>query len=81
MFDGGKCSGIVYVGQLMFGVDVDFDVVFGWWGVMIKVYGINCYGINFVNSSIGNSILVQEIYGGQGICLVNLIFEQKLFND
>lgn len=80
MLGGGEGSGSAYAGQAMAGVDVDLDKAFGWSGATLKAYVINRHGTNLVNSSLGNSTSVQEIYGGQGTRLANLTLEQKLLD-
>jgi len=81
MLGGGESSGSAYAGQAMVGMDVDLDKAMGWSGATLKAYVINRHGTNLVNSSLGSSTSVQEIYGGQGTRLANLTIEQKLLDD
>lgn len=81
MLGGGEDSGSAYAGQAMVGMDVDLDKAMGWSGATLKAYVINRHGTNLVNSSLGSSTSVQEIYGGQGTRLANLTIEQKLLDD
>lgn len=81
MLGGGEDSGSAYAGQAMVGLDVDLDKAMGWSGATLKAYVINRHGTNLVNSSLGSSTSVQEIYGGQGTRLANLTIEQKLLDD
>jgi len=80
MLGGGQDSGSAYAGQALVGMDLHLDQAVGWPGATLKAYVINRHGTNLVNSSLGNSTSVQEIYGGQGTRLANLTLEQSLLD-
>ncbi|MDX7953227.1 carbohydrate porin, partial [Lichenihabitans sp. Uapishka_5] len=79
---GGIKQGARYADQVLLGVDIDLGKYAGLTGSSLHALGTERNGKSLSKDLIGNSISVQEIYGGgQTYRLTYLSFEQKLFDD
>ena len=79
---GGIRQGVRYADQFFLGVDADLYKLVGVQGAFLHAIGTLRDGHSLTNDLVGNSISVQEIYGGgQTYRLTYLSYEQKLFND
>ncbi len=79
---GGIRQGVRYADQFFLGADADLGKLAGVSGAFLHVIGTLRDGHSLTNDLIGNSISVQEIYGGgQTYRLTYLSYEQKLFDD
>ena len=79
---GGIKQGARYADQFLLGVDIDLDKFAGLTGSSLHAIGTQRNGQSLSKDLVGNSISVQEIYGGgQTYRLTYLSFEQKLFDD
>ena len=79
---GGIKQGGRYADQFFLGFDVDLNKFAGLQGSSFHIIGTQRDGHSLSNDLIGNSISVQEIYGGgQTYRLTYMSLEQKFFND
>ncbi len=79
---GGIRQGVRYADQFFLGADADLGKLAGVSGAFLHAIGTLRDGHSLTNDLIGNSISVQEIYGGgQTYRLTYLSYEQKLFDD
>ncbi len=79
---GGIRRGVRYADQFFLGADADLGKLAGVSGAFLHATGTLRDGHSLTNDLIGNSISVQEIYGGgQTYRLTYLSYEQKLFDD
>ena len=79
---GGIRQGARYTQQIFFGIDADLERLAGVDGGSLHTIVTDRRGRSLTNDLIGNSVSVQEIYGGgQNIRLTYLSYEQKLFDD
>ena len=79
---GGIRQGVRYADQFFLGADADLYRLIGVKGAFLHAIGTLRDGHSLTNDLVGNSISVQEIYGGgQTYRLTYLSYEQKLFND
>ncbi|MGI3903659.1 MAG: carbohydrate porin [Janthinobacterium lividum] len=79
---GGIRQGARSAGQLFLGADADLSKIIGLPGGFLHAIGTERFGNSLTNDLIGNSVSVQEIYGGgQTYRLTYLSYEQKLFDN
>ena len=79
---GGIRQGVRYADQFFLGADADLYRLIGVKGAFLHAIGTLRDGHSLTNDLVGNSISVQEIYGGgQTYRLTYLSYEQKLFDD
>ena len=79
---GGIRQGVRYADQFFFGTDIDLGKLAGVQGAFLHGIFTQRDGHSLSNDLIGNSVSVQEIYGGgQTYRLTYLSFEQKLFDN
>lgn len=79
---GGIRRGVRYADQFFLGADADLGKLAGVSGASLHAIGTQRDGHSLSNDLIGNSISVQELYGGgQTYRLTYLSYEQKLFAD
>lgn len=79
---GGIRQGARSAGQLFLGADADLSKLIGLPGGFLHAIGTERFGHSLTNDLIGNSVSVQEIYGGgQTYRLTYLSYEQKLFDN
>lgn len=79
---GGIKQGGRYADQISLGVDIDLGKLANLPGTSLHAIGTNRDGHSLTNDLIGNSVSVQEIYGGgQTYRLTYLSIEQKFAND
>ncbi|RYC33995.1 carbohydrate porin [Lichenibacterium minor] len=79
---GGIRQGVRYADQFFFGTDIDLQKLAGVSGAFLHGIFTQRDGHSLSNDLIGNSISVQEIYGGgQTYRLTYLSLEKKLFDD
>ena len=79
---GGLRQGVRYTQQIFLGMDVDLEKLIGLDGASVHAIGTDRAGHSLSNDLIGNSVSVQEIYGGgQTYRLTYLSFEQKFLGD
>ncbi len=78
---GGIRQGVRYADQFFLGTDADLGKLVGVQGAFLHAIGTLRDGHSLTNDLIGNSVSVQEIYGGgQTYRLTYLSYEQKLFD-
>lgn len=79
---GGIRQGVRYADQFFLGADADLGKLAGVQGAFVHAIGTLRDGHSLTNDLLGNSVSVQEIYGGgQTYRLTYLSYEQKLFGD
>ena len=79
---GGIRQGVRYADQFFFGTDIDLQKLAGVQGTFLHGIFTQRDGHSLTNDLIGNSISVQEIYGGgQTYRLTYLSIEKKLLDD
>lgn len=79
---GGNSQSARFAGQVDVGADFDTGKIFGLGNSVIHLTFSDRHGQNLAATNIGNSVSVQEVFGGgQTYRLTELTWDQALFND
>ena len=78
---GGNRQGITYCDNIGLNIDFDLQQLAGIPGAVIRMSGSWRNGTSLSNDYIGNIFNVQQVFGGQTYKLVDLYFQQSLWED
>jgi porin len=78
---GGTGAGFTYTDNLSFGLQLDFEKLAGWQGLILNVSGLNRAGASLSQDYVRNQFTVQQVYGGQTAMFYSLFLRQRLFDN
>ena len=78
---GGVRQGITYCDNIGLNIDFDLQKLVGMPGAKINISGSWRNGTSLSNDYIENAFNVQQVFGGQTYKLVDLYFQQSLWDD
>ncbi len=78
---GGIKTGAVYTGLMDFGVNLDLDKLVGWQGASVSTTWLWLSGRDASEDLVGNFFTVSNIAGFNTLRMLELWFQQNLFDD
>ena len=78
---GGKSQGFSYADNIGLELEFDLDKLVGLKGGEFVVSMSQRDGTSLSQKFVGNSFTIQQVYGGQTFHLIDVAYQQKLFDD
>ncbi len=78
---GGKSQGLAYADNIGFALDFDLHKIVGLDGGSFLISMSQRDGTSLSQRSVGNVFSIQQVYGGQTFHLIDVAYQQKLFED
>lgn len=78
---GGKSQGVAYADNIGLGLLFDLDKLAGLDGGSFLVSMSQRNGDSLSEKRVGNVFTIQQVYGGETFHLIDLAYQQKLFDD
>lgn len=78
---GGKNQGTTHADNLGLDLQFDLDTLFGLKGGSFLASMSQRSGTSLSKEHVGNVFTIQQVYGGQTFHLIDLAYQQKLFDD
>lgn len=74
---GGMRSGMTYCDDITMGLKVHTDPLLGWQGGVFNIVVADRNGNSLTQHNVGNTFLIQEIWGGTGVIVDDITYEQN----
>jgi porin len=78
---GGKSQGVTYADNIGFGLHFDLNKLAGLNGGSFQLTMSQRDGSSLSQNRVGNVFTIQQVYGGETFHLIDLAYQQKLFDD